>query len=140
MLLGSSADICVGGQFVVPTPKMPPLSTNGKETNLLHKVTKRRAAATLNDGESCGVEAIFTILLLALGGCTASLEKSNATRLRQWLTLVLDGLVDFALYMLEDDPSDEYKARVDEIWNNSNSQAWVTHTFEGEAITLKYID
>ena len=39
-----------------------------------YAVTKKLASTSLTDGESCGVELIFTVLLLAHRKCTRLLD------------------------------------------------------------------
>ena len=111
-------------------------------TDTVYAVTKKPASPTLNDGESCGVELIFTVLLLAHRKCTRLLETASSKRLRQWITLALDGGVDFNESMLIDDPTALQVERVGQLWKRSASEPnsiWKTHCLGNEEITLNIL-
>ena len=107
-----------------------------------YAVTKKLASPSLTDGESCGVELIFTVLLLAHRKCTRLLETASSKRLRQWITLALDGGVDFNESMLIDDPTALQVERVGQLWKRSASEPnsiWKTHCLGNEEITLNIL-
>ena len=134
-------------EFIPPGKQTEPDLTAADEAEdpqpkPIYSVTKIRGASV--DGESCGVETIFTLLILAWEMDVKVIPSLNLASLRKWITLVLAGYVNtgFGTYMLDTDPDPAASKYVEELWRSADKTEdailWVEHSDGLEKIILLY--